>query len=66
MEILCLEIKAKHVREQSVECISQIAHGAWLQIGRGGRRRFARDFGSLSVHLHLPAKRPFRRDTARL
>jgi hypothetical protein len=63
MEILCLEIKAKHVREQSVECISQIAHGAWLQIGRGGRRR---GFGSLSVHLHLPAKRPFRRDTARL
>jgi hypothetical protein len=35
MEILCLEMKAKHVREQSVECISQIAHGAWLQIGRG-------------------------------
>jgi hypothetical protein len=27
---------------------------------------FARGFGSLSVHLHLPARRPFRRDTARL
>ena len=31
----------------------------------GRRRRFARGFGSLSVHLHLTAGRSFRRDTAR-